>query len=46
MHVACCTILTLLLTGGGEHDFYVKVATYRPGVITDWGEFGPSSVIS
>jgi hypothetical protein len=30
-------------TGGAAHDFYVKAASYRPGVITDWGAFGPPS---
>jgi hypothetical protein len=30
-------------TGGAAHDFYAKVASYRPGVITDWGAFGPPS---
>jgi hypothetical protein len=33
-------------TGALEHDFYVKVASYRPGVITDWGAFGPPSAIA
>ena len=30
-------------TGGAAHDFYAKVSSYRPGVITDWGAFGPPS---
>jgi hypothetical protein len=33
-------------TGGAAHDFYAKVASYRPGVITDWGAFGPPSAIA
>lgn len=30
-------------TGGAAHDFYAKVASYRPGVSMDWGPFGPPS---
>lgn len=30
-------------TGGAAHDFYAKVASYRPGVSMDWGAFGPPS---
>jgi hypothetical protein len=30
-----------LFTGDRQHDFFVKTASYRPGVITDWGVFRP-----
>jgi Pentapeptide repeats (9 copies) len=30
-------------TGGAAHDFYAKVASYRPTVSMDWGVFGPPS---